>query len=111
MRPHRRFAFASDERSIIAWSGGRFVRVALDDGAVSAIPVVAHVKREEVRRPRTQSRIDDGPVQLRAQQDPTGDRDRTRLDFGATGRGWLRRMPEREPGAIRLRDETASCPA
>lgn len=111
MSPHPRFAFASDERSIIAWSGGRFVRVALDDGAVSAIPVVANVKREVVRRPRTQSRIDDGPVQLRAQQDPTVDRARTRLAFSANGRVWLRALPDGEPEAIGRADELAFRPA
>lgn len=80
-----RYAFAPDDRSLIASIDGKFARIDVANGHPTPIPFTAHVKLDLGPQTRIQQREATGPVQVRVNLTPRQSPDGKRIVFTALG--------------------------
>lgn len=82
--PH--YAFTADSEALIVNDGGKLERIAIADGAKTAIPFTAEVRVPLGALNRPKIREETGPVRVRLIQNPTASPDGKRLAFSALGK-------------------------
>ncbi len=94
------YAFTPDERFIVIGFGGKLHKVSVLDGTDTIIPFEARVEREVRKLLRTDVRVAEGAVPIRAQRWPMLSNDGRLLVFSAAGSVWVRDLPDGEPRQV-----------
>jgi Tol biopolymer transport system component len=97
LRPFPGYAWSRDGRSIWIAQGGKIRRLEVATGQVATVEFAAPVRRTISELANTQTRIPDGPVEIKFARWQTSSPDGKRLAFQAVGRIWLMDLPNGEP--------------
>ncbi len=97
LRPFPGYAWSRDGRQIWISQGGKIRRLEVATGQVATVEFSAPVRRTISEQANTQTRIGDGPVEIKFARWQTASPDGRRLAFQAVGRIWVMDLPNGQP--------------